>query len=375
MAKPTEPKQEDPLADRLSVEELLLFDEGDAAERSVSSQTAKQQIRSTSASTEEHVRGTAPASPKNHSTVRSALPEGSSVSAASAAAASFTLRSEEVNETDDEADVYGIAGSAASVERHLMEDLLQQASFNSTNEAENDVEDNEEGGEAAETGNDEALQNIFIHHTNSSYRRGSEPASPHTTSSVNGSDAAPSSNPAVSAEHTNQKDGAAIEDSEGSAPFVTAHVSEAVDVSPSGTDAAEDAVQLAEESNEEDESMDTVLEEETDRMLQAALTNMMKESAANAAVTPTASRPQMSGSGGYVFFSKEAVMAAEELLAASEQSAADAARTSGSQRMGPAAAAAAAAAETNGVEADFDDDAVRAAEMESLGLNMETSKR
>ncbi|KPI88146.1 hypothetical protein ABL78_2779 [Leptomonas seymouri] len=352
-AKPAVEQQGDLSSDSLNVEELLLFDEDDRVESSMVTQAAKQPMNRDGNATNRQARDAVAASPGSSVTVRS----GACEDFAASSAASSALQGGEMDE--DDADVYGIAASTAALGGHLMEDLLQQASLDSMSEAASALED-------AET-----MRTPFSSPRNTSSAENSELPPQQAASSAREIDVDPSATAAFSAEGSEAKGvHASVHNRQSS--LVTATLSEAVDAHPSESDVTEDETQLEAEDGEEDESMDIVLEEETDRMLQAALANMMKESSA---ATSGANRPQMGGSGGYVFFSQEAVMAAAESLSAStpvpadEVCAGSASATASTERRGSAAAV-----ETSGVEADFDDDAVREAEMESLGLNMGTPK-
>ncbi|AYU82213.1 hypothetical protein, unknown function [Leishmania infantum JPCM5] len=119
-------------------------------------------------------------------------------------------------------------------------------------------------------------------------------------------------------------------------------------------DSIEDAV-------DDEESMESVLEEEAERMYRAALTNMT-----NGEDTAAQGKARHGLFGDYTFFSKEAVASAVETLSTSES--ADAAGATSAFAFSDGIAD---GASTSAVE--FDDDAAREAEMESVGDVMATS--
>lgn len=384
---------EDAIVDSLSVEELLDFDEGEPKRKSAPLPASRPQnggssdlgMKATGYSKQAPLGTPAPAASPTAS-------EGLST---------FSLPNEEISEED--ADVYGIAASAATLERQLMDDLLQQASLNTVAELNPDlVDDNDNVDHNANSKKDEEFENeedsddaqadSFFRRSDTQGALGRAVASPSPASGVEDDTAIASRSGGAVAEKTvgsftitkarpltregGNEDPSALASGVGG-------VADSVDA-PHGTPAELESDSSADEmeadkGEDEDASLDTILEEEADRMLQAALANMAKESAvkatAAAAASSGVSRSQVGGTDGYVFFSKEAVMAAAESLAASEQTPTRRHGTGdggGADVAGRAGSAATAASDSG---ADFDDDAVREAEMESLGLDMETSKR
>lgn len=278
-------------------------------------------------------------------------------------ASSYTLRTastaeshpqpahvEDVVDAED-ADVYGMAASAAVQESELIEDLLRQAAVDSSEAEEDTVE--EPAASAAFSSSSSPLSND------------NEDASVGSAAMPRVLKAPQSEGDAFVSSHSTQS--AAEESSEEDAQETVRAVEEE-------EDARTPAASGERDEEDEDGSMDTVLEEETERMLQAALANMMKESAvrtAGAAAGASGTSSAVKGTDGYVFFTKEAVMAAAASLATSERAA-----HGGSDGVEGVSGGSISegAAGGDGVT-DFDDDVVRAVEMETLGLDVETTKR
>ena len=391
---PQQQQPEDAIVNSLSVEELLDFDEGEPKRKSAPLPASRPQ---NGGSSDLGMKATG-----DSKQAPSGTPAPAASPTASEGLSTFSLPNEEISEED--ADVYGMATSAATLERQLMDDLLQQASLNTVAELNPDlVGDNDNVDHNAKNKKDEELENeegsddaqvdSFFRRSDTQGALGRAVASPSPASGVEDDTASASRSGGAVAEKTagsftitktrpltregGNEDPSALASGVGG-------VADSVDA-PHGTpaeledDSSADEME-ADKGEDEDASLDTILEEEADRMLQAALANMAKESAvkataAAAAASSGVSRSQVGGTDGYVFFSKEAVMAAAESLAASEQTPTRKHGTGdggGADVAGRAGSAATAASDSG---ADFDDDAVREAEMESLGLDMETSKR
>ncbi|KAG5495194.1 hypothetical protein JKF63_02249 [Porcisia hertigi] len=137
-----------------------------------------------------------------------------------------------------------------------------------------------------------------------------------------------------------------------------AHVDADVDDADSELDVK---IESSEDAVDDEESMESVLEEESERMYHAALKSMARDQGISG--EGDASRCAFSN---YTFFSKSAVAAAVESLSASASVVADKAASSfgPSDRYDDAASVPAT---------EFDDDAAREAEIESVGDDMTTS--
>jgi hypothetical protein len=365
-ATATRPQHEDASMDSLSVEALLSFDDEDAVHTPTAPRSSVKGV-----SDRKLQRGGGAA-------LLDVVPSSEPTAETDHPSAVFPFRSEEFSETDD--DVYGMAASPASLESRLMEELLEQASLNA---AKSDLEEEPEvsgGGEGDGDGDgdgDDENSPVFtagppgieVREKPPSLRAASAGEAGNTVdasfcgdpSAGEGDGESPSNDAPANGRAQTDTALTCAEASEGEEPA-------SIDEAPLKKD-GEAQANAEEIEDEEDESLDTVLEEETERMLQVALANMVRESAASAASMTTTASGTASGPaaepGSYVFFSKEAVMAAAESLAATEKVLTDRVSVEG---------AGVGEAVSTGMKADFDDDVVRAVEMESLGLNMETLK-
>ncbi|CAJ1033730.1 hypothetical protein, conserved [Leishmania lindenbergi] len=137
-----------------------------------------------------------------------------------------------------------------------------------------------------------------------------------------------------------------------------AHLEAALDDADSEVDAKRE---LCDDAAEEEESMESVLEEEAERMYHAALTSM-----ANNNDTPTQGGAKRGTFSDCTFFSKEAVDSVAEYLSIRNSAAATVATSTFSPSEG---------SRTRGsmLAVEFDDNAVLEAEMESVGDVMATS--